>query len=688
MWQTVSIRMSLLRNLVGVIILLAGGILITTIFGARSAVSEFSKSVINVSIELTENRLREFFGPVTQELLVIRQWGESGMLDRDDASALRQLLVPVLDQYAQVSGIIVADAAGREFMLLRTETGYASREVNVPEWGKRTRWYEWNDAAPTPAEFWRELDAYDPRERPWFKGAMARRSAALEHDPDSAPEELVHWTPPYTFFTLQKPGITTATTFEAEDGSTHVIALDIELSSISKYTESVHVTKHGGVIVLTQDWNVVGMPRAEHFEQGAPIERALLRQPEDIGSQLVVEVARAFRPGMRAAKREPVAFTSGGETWWGGAKVFELGPDQELLVGVAVPERDMITNLWTLRFWIIGVTTVVLVAAMVRAIVLARWFSKPIEQLVKQSDDISRGDLDEHEPIESRVVEVQALASAQDHMRSALRSLLKMERDMQLARQIQQRTFPSRLPSMHGYEIAAAAEPADETGGDTYDVIGFAPSSAAEMKTTGDAVKLTDDNPRHVALVLADATGHGIGPALAASQFRSMVRMAIRMGRELGEIAHHVNDQLCSDLPSGRFVTAWMATLDREKHILHSFSAGHAPLFHYVAASDAFEVLEADTMPFGITRSLPIEPAKAIPLARGDFFLVVSDGILEMMNPAREQYGQERFLALVRRERQGTPQQLIDAFRVELASFTQGLHPADDCTAVILKRVS
>ena len=99
----------------------------------------------------------------------------------------------------------------------------------------------------------------------------------------------------------------------------------------------------------------------------------------------------------------------------------------------------------------------------------------------------------------------------------------KLQRDLQLARQIQQSTVPTLLPRLAGFGLAAWSEPAEETGGDAFDVIGFRTGHA----TAG------DDEADRALLLLADATGHGIGPALAVTQLRAMLRMAARLGADL-----------------------------------------------------------------------------------------------------------------------------------------------------------
>ena len=127
------------------------------------------------------------------------------------------------------------------------------------------------------------------------------------------------------------------------------------------------------------------------------------------------------------------------------------------------------------------------------------------------------------------------------HSRKTRESLMSIERDLQVARMIQRSTFPSRLPSLQGFEIDAWSEPAEQTAGDTYDVIGF------QGDVDRDGQHFSDEVADHAILLLADATGHGIGPALSVTQVRAMLRMAVRMQLDLVRIATHMNEQLCAD---------------------------------------------------------------------------------------------------------------------------------------------
>jgi sigma-B regulation protein RsbU (phosphoserine phosphatase) len=262
-------------------------------------------------------------------------------------------------------------------------------------------------------------------------------------------------------------------------------------------------------------------------------------------------------------------------------------------------------------------------------------------------------------------------------MRSGLQSLMRLERDLAIARKIQQHTFPDRLPILPGFDIDAFSEPAEQTGGDTYDVIARSPSGLPARE---------DEDVMGAVLLLADVTGHGIGPALSAVQVRAMLRMAVRIDADLTMIARHVNAQLASDLFGGRFITAWIGELDARKQTLTYFSAGQAPLVHYHAKEDRFEFLDADAPPLGIDEDLEINAAPPLILQPGDIFAVFSDGVFESRGVNGARFGEDRVLNIIRRQRAESSGRILLEVRKALADFGEGAQAADDRTAVIIKR--
>lgn len=260
----------------------------------------------------------------------------------------------------------------------------------------------------------------------------------------------------------------------------------------------------------------------------------------------------------------------------------------------------------------------------------------------------------------------------------------RLERDLELARRIQQSSFPAELPRLDRFDIAAWNEPADQTGGDVYDVVPRwdVNGHGAECQASNRAASKVN----RVLLLMADATGHGVGPALSVTQLRSMLRMAVRLGAELHEFARQANFQLCEDLPNGRFITAWFGELDADQSTLTSFSAGQGPLLHFDAARDTFAQLDADSVPLGILEDIEPAPSPAIQMHAGDFFAVISDGIFEATDPGGKQFGAQRVMDSLRESRHHDAQAMIASLRRALERFCRDRPADDDRTAIIIQR--
>ncbi len=678
MARITPIRRSLLGGFLLVVILLGGTILVITVVGSRHAIHTFSQSLMTQTIDHVEGEISRFISPAIRELQLAHSWGLGGMLDITATEELNRLFMPLIRQHPQVSSLMLADETGREYMLLRGDGAWRNRITRRGEWEGRTLWLEWAGFGEPPREQWRTQD-YDPRLRPWYRGAMTRLA---QRDGATAVEdagELIYWTEPYTFFTTGDPGITASIAFRGADGLRYVIGFDILLRDISDFTARLKIRKHGTVTVLTDDGRVIGLPALDRFRNPVARQQALLKTPAELGVALAADAARALT-GTGTHAHPPQKFTSDGVAWWGQVRHFPLTAERYLVIAVMVPSSDMLDGLAQIRVGVVVATAGVLLLAILLAFLLARRYSQPIEALVRQMERITRGDLDSEHPIESRVTEIKQLTDAHNRMRSSLRSLLKLERDLQLARQIQQKTFPDRVPELRGFSIAAWSEPAEETGGDTYDTIGI------RRRGSKGATELSETRADQVVMLLADVAGHGIGPALTAMEVRAMLRMAVRFGMGIEEIARHMNEQLCADLHAGRFITAWTGVLDVAGRSLTSFSAGQAPLLYYQAAKDRFETLEADTPPLGISSAMPMSGGMSIRLGRGDIFAVISDGVFEAQDVEGRPFGVAGVIRVLRDMRGASPRVMVEALRAALAAHARGLAAQDDRTVIIIKR--
>ncbi len=281
----------------------------------------------------------------------------------------------------------------------------------------------------------------------------------------------------------------------------------------------------------------------------------------------------------------------------------------------------------------------------------------------------------EDEVIAGYLADQAGVALKRASLQEAQRIKEKLEADLDVARRIQRAALPNSIPEIPGYDIAAHLQSADETAGDAYDVEQF-------------------DGPAGepgAALFMADATGHGIGPALSVAQVHSMLRMGRRLGASPDVIAAHVNRQLCDDLPVGRFVTAFFGRLDAQRHEIVYVSAGQAPLLTVRAGEvgdQAAECRPSNAMPLGIDPDLNADDVTPIEMHPGDVFALLSDGYYEAGDPRTELFGVQRVIDALRGAMTGSAQDMIDALRLAVEQFTGGAPANDDRTAVIVRRLA
>ena len=242
----------------------------------------------------------------------------------------------------------------------------------------------------------------------------------------------------------------------------------------------------------------------------------------------------------------------------------------------------------------------------------------------------------------------------------------KLERDLNIARTIQQNLLPERNPAIQGFDIAGWNRPADQTGGDCYDFF-----------------SVRDDR---LAILVADATGHGIGPALIVAQCRSLLRALGDTSDDLGAVVGKVNNLLCEDLPSDRFVTMFFGVLDAPARRLDYVSAGHGPQLYFRAATGEAEAFSATGLPMGIMPDAQMQLAPPIRFESGDMFMVVTDGFSEWSRPDGQQYGEERLIEVVRKNRARPCVELISLIYQDVRRFSEGSPQMDDLTIVLIKR--
>jgi phosphoserine phosphatase len=243
----------------------------------------------------------------------------------------------------------------------------------------------------------------------------------------------------------------------------------------------------------------------------------------------------------------------------------------------------------------------------------------------------------------------------------------KLDKEITVARDVQMGMLPKFMPTLDGYDIGGTFSPADQTGGDLYD---FVPVTHKQLF-----------------ILMGDATGHGIGPALSATQVRAMLRVALRLDASLDDAFTHINNQLVEDLPDDRFVTAFFGLLDAERHQVRFHSGGQGPIMHFHAKSREYDWREPSTFPLGYMNQTNLKEAHVVDLQPGDILGLVSDGIYEYENENEVQFGHDRLAAIIDSYTDGPMDDLVQ--NIMQATYEHGgsVAQADDITIVLIRRV-
>jgi phosphoserine phosphatase RsbU/P len=226
-------------------------------------------------------------------------------------------------------------------------------------------------------------------------------------------------------------------------------------------------------------------------------------------------------------------------------------------------------------------------------------------------------------------------------------------------------TLPATMPALADYDVHGRFVPADLTGGDTFDL------AALEQG---------------LLVVLGDATGHGIAPALSVTQMHAMLRMAFRLGADLETAFTQVNNLLAETLAADRFITAFVGLLDPLAHSIRYLSGGQGPILHFHAASAQCTRHKPTGFPLGAMRLAASRPAASLALQPGDVLLLLSDGIFEYHDAAQRQFGEDRVERIVAEHHGRSMAELSAILFDAVRDFAQGAPQEDDMTIVLVKR--
>lgn len=238
----------------------------------------------------------------------------------------------------------------------------------------------------------------------------------------------------------------------------------------------------------------------------------------------------------------------------------------------------------------------------------------------------------------------------------------RLERELQMAREIQQSLLPRVMPQVDGYQIAAVWKAAREVAGDFYDLF------------------LLDAH--RFSVVIADVSDKGAPAALFMAVARTMIRAHSHAGLSPIETMSRTNDLILEDAESGMFVTVYQSMFEVNGGSVH-VNAGHNPPLLYRHATGEIHFMPRGGRAIGWFPNNPLQSVE-LNLEYGDVMVYYTDGVTEAQNSDGEFFGEERLVELVLRSVSLSAQEIVDAIVYTVDEFCVGMPPFDDQTIVVV----
>ncbi|HVZ81223.1 MAG TPA: SpoIIE family protein phosphatase [bacterium] len=318
----------------------------------------------------------------------------------------------------------------------------------------------------------------------------------------------------------------------------------------------------------------------------------------------------------------------------------------------------------------------IVVVSVIGLYFLSRIFIKPFQRILEGVTAMNQGDFNVKIQVDSQD-EFGQLAGIFNEMTAKIQDSQKgmmeqerIQKEMQVAQEIQHTLLPGEFPQIEGYEIGATYRAAKEVGGDYYDFFWVDPTT--------------------MGIVVADVSGKGVPGSLVMTMIRTAMRLEARGNKSASDVLAKVNQHVTNDMKKGMFVTMFYIILDSRDRSINFASAGHNPMILFRGKTQEVYFLKPKGFPVGI--DLPEEDMfvknlalQKVSLEKDDILVIYTDGITEAMNPEKEQFGEERLINVIKENFKLTPAEFVEKLNEAIAQFTRGAEQNDDITVVAIK---
>jgi sigma-B regulation protein RsbU (phosphoserine phosphatase) len=309
--------------------------------------------------------------------------------------------------------------------------------------------------------------------------------------------------------------------------------------------------------------------------------------------------------------------------------------------------------------------------ALVIVVPVSQGLTRNLSALTEGVGRIARGDFAARVPVRG-AGEIAALATAFNQMAGDIQKqqeLLvgqeRLKRELELGRQIQSEMLPHESLRFGLTEVKGMSIPAREVGGDFFNYFAL-------------------DNG-HIALLVGDVSGKGVGAALLMANFQAALRTRLTLGHDLASIADAIDRDVAATAPRGLYTTLFVGIYDPTLKRLRYVNAGHNPQFSL--RHGQLDRLVSTGTPIGLLPGRGYTQQE-IQLSSGDFLFFYTDGIVETENEAGDQFGPERLETLLIdtvTADPGGPDAVLQRVETAVRAFRGAAEPFDDATSMVVR---
>jgi serine phosphatase RsbU (regulator of sigma subunit) len=355
-------------------------------------------------------------------------------------------------------------------------------------------------------------------------------------------------------------------------------------------------------------------------------------------------------------------------------------------VHLGLREDYIFSSLQAAKEKIVYITLLAILFGSAGAYFLAALIVKPIKGLVHDAEILGGGDLDHQVSISSHD-EVGTLAETLDATRLKLKDARaklitseRLARELEIAREIQTTLLPKETPTLERIEVGTLYRAASQVGGDLYDFFWV--------------------SEHELGVVVADVSGKGIPGSLVMTMAKAIIRAkAVKSDAEAhlqpvgaegdpASVMRKANQMIFQDIKKGMFITANYSILDVTNLHFHFVSAGHNDTLLYNSRTDELREFNPKGIALGLDKGPLFDmllQGQELTLSAGDLLFQFTDGINEAMNEQREEFGEERLKAAIKKYAHQSVNDFLQSLDQELRAFTAGFAQSDDITAVAVK---